>query len=218
VIATIAQRVLQQLTIAQRVLQRLHKEKALRNKHADTNLNSHQVLASTMLVLTPVEALAIGFRHAKGSHDIANDDSNIKNMKEFKRHYGSSPTIVAIMWADIQETDAEMGEKDKSEKGFKKSLTAIHFIWACPKNASILASTFGMSVRQAQGENLWKWVKAVAKLKDHKFVWPEDEHNNPNSHVFIIAVDGVDFKAREKNTQQCHVTRVSIRTSSIMVH
>jgi hypothetical protein len=151
-----------------------------------------------MLILTPVEVLVIGFRHVKGLHNITNNDWNIKNIKEFKRHYGSSPTIIAIMWADMQETDADMGEKDKSEKGFKKLLTAIHFIWAYPKNASILASTFGISVRQVQGENLWKWVKSVAKLKDHKFVWPEDEYNNPNSHIFIITVDGVDFKAWEK--------------------
>jgi hypothetical protein len=37
--------------------------------------------------------------------------------------------------------------------------------------------------------------------EDHSakgIVWPEDEYNNPESQIFIISVDGTDFKMWER--------------------
>jgi hypothetical protein len=77
-------------------------------------------------------------------------------------------------------------------------LIVHHFIWAYPKNAQLLATSFGVCERQVQGENLWKWVRRIAALKGIKIVWPEDEYNNPHSQIFIISVDGTDFKVWER--------------------
>jgi hypothetical protein len=46
--------------------------------------------------------------------------------------------------------------KDKTEKGFKSFLIAMHFMWAYPKNGEMLASRFGVGLRQVQGKNLWR--------------------------------------------------------------
>jgi hypothetical protein len=94
----------------------------------------------------------------------------------FKKHYGSHPAVVARMWHDL------MGlEKDKTEKGFKSFLIATHFLWAYPKNGEMLASRFGVGLRQVQGDNLWHWVRLIASLKEKKFVWPEERYNDPNA-------------------------------------
>jgi hypothetical protein len=91
-----------------------------------------------------------------------------------------------------------MMDSEKSEKGFKMFLIAHNFLWAYPKNAQLLATSFGVCERQVQGENLWRWVRRIAALKGLKIVWPEDEYNDPESQTFIISVDGTDFKVWER--------------------
>ena len=73
----------------------------------------------------------------------------------------------------------------------------MHFLWAYPKNAEILALAFGVSTRQVQGENLWQWVRMIAAQKEHKIIWPTKEFENPNSQKFLASVNGVDFEVWE---------------------
>ena len=40
-----------------------------------------------------------------------------------------------------------------------------------------------------------------------KIVWPEDEYNDPNRPIFIISVDGVDFKCWEKSSPEFNIDR-----------
>ena len=123
-------------------------------------------------------------------------------MKIFKKHYaGSDPAVFARMWHNMGETillktgETIVSSKDKTEKGFKSFLIATHFLWAYPKNGEMLASRFGVGLRRVQGENLRRWVRMIASLKEKKFVWPE--YNNPNGRIYIVSVDGVDFKVWE---------------------
>jgi hypothetical protein len=134
----------------------------------------------------------------------------IKNVQKFKEHYGSNPSVISFVWSDILiRTDIDLGicANDRSEKGFRRLLAALHFLWAYPKNASLLGSTVGVSKRMVQGENLWKWVKVLAKLKEIKIVWPDDEYNNPNRQIYIISVDGVDFKVWEKSSPEFNIDK-----------
>ena len=50
---------------------------------------------------------------------------------------------------------------------------------------------------QVEGENLWQWVRIIAALKKHKVIWPSDRYNDPESQIFIVTVDGVDFRCFE---------------------
>jgi hypothetical protein len=51
--------------------------------------------------------------------------------------------------------------KDKTEKGFKSFLIAT--------NGEMLASRFGVGLRQVHGKHLWGWVEMIASLKEKKF-------------------------------------------------
>ena len=104
------------------------------------------------------------------------------------------------MWYEMQTTDKvnlELSEADKSEKGFQKLLTAVYFVWAYPRSAAVLASATGQTQRKVESFNLWDWVERISKLQNIKFVWPTEAYANPD-RVFLVTVDGVDFKVFEK--------------------
>jgi hypothetical protein len=106
---------------------------------------------------------------------------------------------------------------EKSDKGFDKFLIAHHFLWAYPQNLKLPASTFKhIGERDAGGEELWRWVEMIAQLKVEKIVW-DKSLDDPGSTVFIVSVDGTDFKVWEKNTPIVQSTKGSTPTSSTMV-
>jgi hypothetical protein len=62
----------------------------------------------------------------------------------------------------------------------------------------LLAAAFGMSKSMGESEKLWQWIRMIAGLKQIKIIWPEEQYNNPRSQIFIISVDGTDFRVWEK--------------------
>ena len=153
------------------------------------------------LLFTPDEVLIRGFETIKGLPVITEDDFTESNIRLFKGHFGPSPTTVAFVWNDIMTTNCtELGilSSEKSEKGFKRFLIGIYFLWAYPKNAMILSSTTGICERMVRGENLWHWPKAIGRLKYQVISWPEDDYNNPQRNI-LLTVDGIDFKTYKKS-------------------
>ena len=162
---------------------------------------------SAYLFFTPAEVLIRGFNVISGLPNITSNDYNENNIEKFKQHFGSTPTVIAFVWSDILTTDIDLGLEmnDKSERGFKKILTAIHFLWAYPKNNGILLSTCATCKQNVEGDKLWKYIKVLSKLKDLKIVWPEDQFRDPDGIIFLGTVDGVDFKTREKSSDELNV-------------
>ena len=122
------------------------------------------------------------------------------NNKQFRRHYGSSPSDLATMWYDLTTTNipaAKLNEKENSEKGFKMFMVAHFFLWTYPKNSSLLASRFGMCERVSRGAPLWKWIMKIAALKEKKIKW-DGRLDDIDTEVFILSVDGIDFRIWEK--------------------
>lgn len=152
-----------------------------------------------MLILTPLDILIRGFLYVPGLPNLPiNVQPRKTHMTRFKRHYGSSPVVVAFMWYDLQ-LHGIVSERERTERGLRRVLTALHFLWSYPKNRDILATEMGWGcTKMVEGENLWKWIRIIARLKPYKIVWPEDEYNDPDSQIFIVSVDGVDFKCWEK--------------------
>ncbi|CAJ1935487.1 unnamed protein product, partial [Cylindrotheca closterium] len=104
------------------------------------------------------EVLIRGFETIAGLPAITDDDYTEQNIRIFKAFFGPTPSTICFVWQDIlQSKNEELGlhPSDKSEKGFKRLLIALHFLWAYPKNAIILANTTGTSERMVQGEFLW---------------------------------------------------------------
>jgi hypothetical protein len=84
------------------------------------------------------------------------------------------------------------------DKGFKMFLVTHHFLWTYPtKSSQILASLSEICERNARGENIWCWIRMFAKLKAKKIVWDHSFYD-PNNQIFIVAVDGTNFKVWEK--------------------
>lgn len=118
---------------------------------------------------------------------------------KFHKEYGSSSFDLAQMWFDLCRTDipeAKLKAKDQSESGFKCFLVAHHFLWTYPKNADVLADNFNMCEKYARGKKLWKWVAKIAALKGKKIVW-NPEFEDEKSAIFIISIDGTDFRIWE---------------------
>jgi hypothetical protein len=113
------------------------------------------------------------------------------------------------MWYDLSTTDipdAQLEEKEKLDKGFKMFLVAHHFLWTYPKNANLLASRFNICERYSRGDPLWSWIKKIAALKAKKIVWDESL-NDPDTQIFIISVDGTDFRMWERKHPTMNLNR-----------
>ena len=121
---------------------------------------------------------------------------------DFKCLYGSHPMVLRAQWNDLLKSDdakVQLNNYDKSEVGFHMYMVAQNFLWTYPKNHEVLSSHFAfLSSRSAYGAPLWKWVGRIAALRAKKIIWPESSFNDPNAEIFIIGVDGVDFKVWEK--------------------
>lgn len=150
----------------------------------------------TTMLLAPSEVLKKGL-HYCGIRNLKKKSSFSKaaNEKLFCQHYGSTPLVIADIWYDLTVTELE--DNEKSEKGFKMFMAAIHFLWTYPKNSNLLASRFHISERNSRGEPLWKWIKKVQSLKAKKIVW-DSSLDDPNTQIFITTVDGTDCRIWEK--------------------
>lgn len=147
-----------------------------------------------MLYLTPNDVLDRGLalmRVRRGRKSYA------KLLEEFQKHFGSSPLDIAEIWLDLCQHDANLlHKKEKTEKGFKRYLTAMYWLWARPKNAALMSSRLSVCVDYCQGRQLWKWIERIATLETKKIFWDESL-DAEDTEVFAISADGVDFKAWE---------------------
>ena len=108
------------------------------------------------------------------------------------------------MWYDLTTTDipdAVLTDEEKTPKGFRMFLMAHYFLWTYPKNAELLASRFGTNEQYARGKRLWNWIKKIAAMKAKKIVWNVDSL----AEIFVISVDGKDFKCWEPKHAQLPV-------------
>lgn len=120
--------------------------------------------------------------------------------KKFRKNFGSSSLDLSEMWYDLCNTTegpARLRKRDKTMKGFKAFMVAHHFLWTYPKNSDVLADNFFMCEKYARGKKVWRWVGKIAGLKGKKIVWDEKKYSSANEAIFIITIDGTDFKIWE---------------------
>lgn len=163
--------------------------------------------AARALVLTPEEVLVLGFEVIVPLPTITTEDNTEHNVHLFKSFFGPSPTTISFVWNDIISMPEEVlgiTAKDKTIDGFKKFMRSLHFLWAYPKNAVILAYTTGTKPRMVEGDYLWDWVKVIAGLKVKVISWPEHEYSRSDRFI-LLTVDGVDFRTWEQSTNDYNV-------------
>jgi hypothetical protein len=145
------------------------------------------------MLLAPSEVLDRGLDYFRLTKRAKRWDLS-RQEEEFHKHYGSSTIVIALVWVDLLEYSS-LKTNEKNEKGFKQAMVAMHFLWAKPKNASILASAMDISVDNACGKPLWKWIERIASLKAVK-IQPTDALTV--DEVYAVSADGIDFKVWER--------------------
>jgi hypothetical protein len=109
-------------------------------------------------ILTPIDLMWRGLQYCGIELGQQKTMTLDKKVSEFKAHYGSSPFVVANIWSDLCSTTIEgshLKEEEKLEKGFKKFMLGMFFLWAYPKNMKLMTSRFHVAIRSLQGSELW---------------------------------------------------------------
>jgi DDE superfamily endonuclease len=149
-------------------------------------------------LLSPIDVLQKGLECCTGSR--YNKCSEATRNKQFHALYGSSPFHLASLWFDLTNTEVEgakLTAEENTSTGLVMFLMANYFLWSYPKNSRLLASQFGICERYSRGEPIWRWVSKIAAMKETTIVW-DPRLDSPNSELFIITVDGTDFRVHEK--------------------
>ena len=116
--------------------------------------------------------------------------------------FGSTPSVLADQFVDLQVTDvaeAMLDKQENSRRGLEGFLRAHYWLWTRPKNARIMAAHLDVSEKLCQGDPLWSWVRKIAALRVEKIVWNERTSGpiSEEAETFTISVDGTDFKVWE---------------------
>ena len=146
--------------------------------------------------ITPDEITQRAFLHHTGLQNTGEHPTK-KEKKIIYIHFGASPEVLAEMWNDLMDKEGEL-TIELTEAGLRMFFAAIYFLWVYSKNATILATTFGIKKWRVTGQNFWDWIRVIASLKEQKIIWPEGRYSDVNAPIFIISVDGTDFKTWEK--------------------
>jgi hypothetical protein len=154
------------------------------------------------MLLAPSEVLDLGLGYVRLTERAKRWDS-ARQEEEFHKHYGSSTTVIAFLWADLLAYSA-LQKREKGEKGFKQCMVAIHFLWAKPKNASILASGMDVSVDNACGSPIWKWIERIGSLKAIKI---QTTSGLTVDEVYAVSGDGIDFKVWERKHAKYNIDK-----------
>ncbi len=147
------------------------------------------------MLLSPSDVQEIGLKIM----GVRNGRKNVKTLlRSFHMHFGSSPLDIADMWYDLCYWDETvLSENEKSEKGFKRLLSAHYWLWCRPKNTELFASRFGMCEDYCRGSELWKWIGRIAGLAKKKIKW-DKKLDMKDTEVFGITADGMDHKMWER--------------------
>jgi hypothetical protein len=159
-----------------------------------------------LLLLSPRDVLAKGLTLLEiGTHG----KSRAWQTDQFHSHYSSDPIDLANMWFDLTTTeipDAKLIGKEKSDNGFRMFMVAHFFLWTYPKNSKILASRFKIYEGYCRRAPLWKWVGKISALKAKKIVW-DPSLDSTNTEIFVVSIDGTDFRMWEKKHSTLPVDR-----------
>jgi hypothetical protein len=151
-------------------------------------------------ILSPTDALWRGLQYCGLGRGQQKAMTLNNKVSEFKAHYGSSPFVIANIWSDLCTTTIEgarLKEEEKLEKGFKKFMIGMFFLWTYPKSMQLMTSRFHAALRSLQGEELWYWPKKVQALKGLKIGWASGSESD-DEIIIGLSVDGVDFRCWEK--------------------
>ena len=153
-------------------------------------------------IITASETLQRGLKLIGYNAEVQAKVKAKTNIRRFKRHYGSTPKALSVLWEDLQTTQVPEARLDStknqnSDKAFGFFLMFMYYMKGYPLE-EVLASRFGVHEQTAR-----KWVdffaKKVSALISEKVVWPDTWET-----IFIVSIDCVNFGTNEPRHPTLH--------------
>ena len=146
------------------------------NNHPDGGVTS---------ILTPEEILEIGLIFGGYTMNRMERSNRTKNIDRFISLYGSTPTVCAAIWEDLQQTQIEEARVEVAARNINHFLMALHQLKRYPTDFEREAK-FDISLMWGR-DWCWFFVEKIQALKNEKIVWPE---NNFDDDIWVMTVDG----------------------------
>jgi hypothetical protein len=142
-------------------------------------------------IFTPDEILFKGLKFA-GLDEAAQKRQPKSNLTKFKDWYGSSPTVLAVIWEDLQTTDIQQALVPPEKWKLEYFFMSHHFLRHYPtKSERKVAWRHVAKGTQTQQEWVWLFVQRITALKSQKIVWSCDHVEGDD--IWACTVDGRMF-------------------------
>jgi hypothetical protein len=173
----------------------LAKETIGRDSSTDDSIGSNDYCVKVTSVYTPDEMLREGLWLA-GFDEETQKKQPKSNLRDFEDQYGSSPTVLSIIWSDLQKTTNPEAYVPENKRELKYYLMAHHFLKQYPTKSERKAA-YNQQVKQTHTQRDWVWY-----FVDHICALQQEKIYIPNSHlegedIWIMTVDGTMSASNE---------------------
>ena len=118
-----------------------------------------------MNILTTNETLRKGLEIVGYSAERIERVHRKTNVRRFKRHFGPSPTVVGVLWAELQTTTIAAARLPRAnDNDFKHYLMTLHFLKSYPLEEE-LASRYNV---HEQTVRKWTGTKLAAEQNHNR--------------------------------------------------
>jgi hypothetical protein len=111
------------------------------------------------------------------------------NLSDFEDRYGSNPTVLSIIWSDLQKTTNPEAFVPEHKRKLNYYLMAHHFLKQYPTESERKAA-YNKDVKRTHTQRDWVWyfVDRICALQQEKIYIPESHLNGDD--IWIMSVDG----------------------------
>jgi hypothetical protein len=158
-------------------------------------ISDYNITLGVTSIFTPDEILLEGLKLA-GLDEAAQMRQPKSNLTDFTDRYGSSPTVLAVLWEDLQTTAIEQALVPPEKRKLEYFFMAHHFLRHYPTESERKVAWRQVAKRtQTQREWVWFFVQRIAALRSQKIVWPRDHVEGDD--IWVCTVDGTMFRSWE---------------------
>jgi hypothetical protein len=139
-----------------------------------------------MDLVTPESMMMTGLALVNYRENRIKRAKSITNVRRFVSHYGASPRVLSVIYADLQTTTIANARITGKHVNVRNYLIAMHSLKRYPTEDERQA-IFDISQKHGR-ETVWYYLEKIQALKAAKIRWPSDEECEGN--LWILTVDG----------------------------
>jgi hypothetical protein len=135
-------------------------------------------------IFTIDELLKLGLRMVRYRSKRIRRAKRETNQNRFRKHFGSSALVCALIWEDLQTTTVQDARVPPDSRRIEYFLMAMHHLKLYPKEYEREAT---WDVSEMWGRDwVWYYLEKIQALKKEKITWPEDFDED----IWVLTVDG----------------------------